>query len=78
MVTLNDRARGTKQQLAMLQALRRRLAQLKSELVTIARQDQPEPHRKVRRHDSFDALLAKFQHVESQIQRLERLLQKSK
>lgn len=70
-----NQARGTQDQKSEhkeLQQLKRRRDQLIMELKNNAHGRPTQPNRKVRRHDNFDALLAKFEDIERKIKHLER------
>ncbi|HBE90318.1 MAG: hypothetical protein A3G57_01385 [Candidatus Andersenbacteria bacterium RIFCSPLOWO2_12_FULL_45_8] len=74
MASNQNLARGTKDQKTQhkeLQQLKRRRAQLIIDLKDIAHDRPSQPNRKVRRHDNFDVLLAKFDEIEMKIKHLE-------
>lgn len=64
--------RGAPKQIAQLQTLRRRLAQVTSDLKDSAYDRQTTHRRKVRRHSEFNVLIAKYDQIKSQIEQLER------
>jgi hypothetical protein len=75
MASNENLARGTKDQKNQhkeLLRLKLRRAQLIIDLKNDVHGRPTQPSRKVRRHDNFDALLAKFDEIEMKIKHLER------